>query len=458
MYTEEPILLKLKTMKKLIITSVLAAMVAFGATTFAQDKPAEYLGLPGDNLNLYAVMKLFQESKTLEDFERSLNSEDTRVNNLDLNGDGMIDYITVTDYPDGDVHTIVLRDMLGKNESQDVAVFTVQKYSDGSVQIQLIGDEALYGKNYIIEPIYDNNTGTPNPGYMGSDRNINITVVRTTPYDIAGWPLVRFIFLPGYRVWHSAWYWGYYPRWWHPWHPYYWDFYYGYHYRWYNDYYAHYHRWNTFRSPVYNNYYYRSVRVYSPDVDNRIRDGRYRDTYSHPEERQRGEALYDRSNPGRSDRRPDNREMMNRPDNQVRQDRNRSNTGTVTREQRSQQGDFNNRVNNNRVRNQNQNQDQAVKRDAPATPERIFNKPENTNRNTDRQDNVQRNNSNNDRAMRNINRAERPQRQETMKVSRNSSERGNAVSKGNRGFKSGSEGRGSGKAKESKSGKESRRK
>jgi len=51
----------------------------------AQEQNDNYLGLPGDNLNLYAVMTLFQESKTLEEFERSLNDENSRINNLDLN-------------------------------------------------------------------------------------------------------------------------------------------------------------------------------------------------------------------------------------------------------------------------------------------------------------------------------------------------------------------------------------
>src|SRR5512139_209821 len=132
-------------MKKLIITSILALLVSAGSALMAQDYPDEYLGLPGDNLNLYAVMKLFQESETLEGFERNLNNENSRINNLDLNGDNLIDYITVSDYVNGNVHTIVLRVALSRNETQDVAVFTVERFRDGSVQIQLIGDEALYG-------------------------------------------------------------------------------------------------------------------------------------------------------------------------------------------------------------------------------------------------------------------------------------------------------------------------
>ena len=81
-------------MKKLILSTILAALVALGTTAKAQEYPDEYLGLPGDNLNLYAVMKLFQESETLEGFERNLNAQDSKINNLDLNNDNLVDYIT----------------------------------------------------------------------------------------------------------------------------------------------------------------------------------------------------------------------------------------------------------------------------------------------------------------------------------------------------------------------------
>ena len=290
-------------MKKLI-TLVLAMLLAAGTTITAQDNQDEYLGLPGDNLNLYAVMKLFQESETIEGFERSLNDENSRINNLDLNGDNMVDYITVTDYVDGDVHNIVLRAALNRNENQDVAVFTVQRFRNGSVEIQLVGDEDLYGKNYIIEPIYGDANETPNPGYTGN--RTNITVVRTTTYEVAAWPVVRFIYLPDYVVWHSSWYWGYYPGYWHPWRPFYWHYYYGYHYHWYNDYYRHYHRWNHYRYTRYNDFYYSGIRAHSPNVSVRIREGNYRTTYSHPEQRSEGEAFFNRSHPDQTSRRAEN--------------------------------------------------------------------------------------------------------------------------------------------------------
>ena len=204
-------------MKKFLITSVLATIVAIGTAAMApQDYPDEYLGLPGDNFNLYAVMNLFQESETLEGFERNLNDENTRINNLDLNNDNYIDYIKVIDYVDGNVHTIVLQAILDRDDSQDVAVFTVEKLRDGSVQIQLIGDEALYGRNYIIEPYY---AETPNPGYTGRAKKRNTQVARTTYVTVETWPVVRYIYLPDYTIWRSSWYWGYYPSYWRPWSP-----------------------------------------------------------------------------------------------------------------------------------------------------------------------------------------------------------------------------------------------
>jgi len=104
-------------MKKLVITSTLALLATAWSMVGAKEYPAEYLGLPGDNLNLYATMKLFQESETLESFEKNLNDENSRINNLDLNGDNQVDYIMVIDYVDGDDHSIVLRAALNKNET-----------------------------------------------------------------------------------------------------------------------------------------------------------------------------------------------------------------------------------------------------------------------------------------------------------------------------------------------------
>ncbi len=292
--TEELILQqKHKVMKTYLITSILALLVSAGTMVKAQDRADDYLGLPGDNLNLYAVMNLFQESETLEAFERNLNEENSRINNLDLNGDNYVDYITVRDFPDGNVHSIVLQVALSPTEKQDVAVFTVEKLRDGAVQIQLIGDEALYGRNYIVEPIYDE---TPNPGYTGRRNQVETT----TYVHVSAWPLVRYIYDPYYVTWHSSWYWGYYPSYWRPWSPCYYHYYYGYHYNYFPVYYSHYRLWHTPRWSHYHDNYYSRVRVYSPTVVVNINKGVYKTTYSRPESRRDGERLYATTHSSRS--------------------------------------------------------------------------------------------------------------------------------------------------------------
>ncbi|MEI6048893.1 MAG: hypothetical protein WCS03_08350 [Bacteroidota bacterium] len=276
-------------MKKFMITSILLTLFATGTNLMAQDQQEESLGLPGDNLNLYAVMKVFRESETLEGFEKSLNDENSKINNLDLNGDNLVDYIRVIDNIDGDVHNIVLQVALDQRENQDVAVFTVQRDEYGKVQIQLTGDEALYGKDYIIEPVFDDvDAGqTPNPGYTGDTRTIdgrNVTVHRTTTVEIAAWPLIRFIYFSNYKPWRSSWNYGYYPSYWHPWQPFYWDYYYGYHYNLYNDYYSHYRHSGYHRYTRWNDYYWYGKRSHSNNLSVRIQSGNYKNTYSHPDQ------------------------------------------------------------------------------------------------------------------------------------------------------------------------------
>lgn len=276
---------KQNAMKALIKLTALVLLTMTGFGLKAQDYRTERLNLPGDNLNLYAAMDLFQKSETLEGFERSLNDPERKINNLDLNGDNYVDYIRVIDYPKGNDHTIVLQVAINERENQDVAVITVFKDKRGEIFVQMIGDEDLYGKDYIIEPIY---AETPNPGYTGSTRVVN----RTTYVEVYSWPVVRYIYAPSYTVWYSPWHWGYYPTYWSAWSPYYWDYYYGYHSHWHNHYYAHYRHCNTYRYHGYQDWYYRGHRHHSNTVHNYRDNGRYNHTYSRPDTRSEGSAEY----------------------------------------------------------------------------------------------------------------------------------------------------------------------
>ena len=143
-------------MKKAFLSFFLIAVTLFCNPVFSQtEKKAAndttLLGKPGDNLDLYAVLDLFQKSKTIEEFEKSLNSEKTGINNLDLNLDGKVDFIKVVTKKDGDDFTFVLQDAVNEKETQDVAVILLTKDKDKKVTMQIVGDKDLYGKDYIVE-------------------------------------------------------------------------------------------------------------------------------------------------------------------------------------------------------------------------------------------------------------------------------------------------------------------
>ncbi|WP_221392566.1 hypothetical protein [Dyadobacter sp. NIV53] len=284
----------------ILILSIITFLIT--GKTFAQAEQ-EKLDLPGDNLNLYATLKLFQESETLEGFEKALNEESSQINNLDLNGDDNTDYIKVNDQVEDGVHYISLKVAVNENEDQDVAVFIVDKDKDGQVQIQLIGDEDLYGKDYIIEPgseTSDNGGSTPNPGYTPNNQQ-NVVVRNNVSYQIDTWPVIRYIFVPNYIIWHSPWHWNYYPSYWHPWRPQYWHYYYGYHYNLHNYYNVHYRRSVVYRNPVWRQRYYsggmRSSSVY---VINRNQRGDYKKTYSRPGSAKEGFGASRKKNPNLS--------------------------------------------------------------------------------------------------------------------------------------------------------------
>src|SRR6185369_2546349 len=139
--------MKYSLMKIVFLSFFTAAMLLLGQSSFSQDKnnkdTTELLGLPGDNLDLSAVMSLFPKSKTIEAFEKSLNDEKTGINNLDLNLDKKVDFIKVVTTKDGNAYMFTLKVDVTKTETQDVAVILLNKDKDNKVSLQMVGDEEL---------------------------------------------------------------------------------------------------------------------------------------------------------------------------------------------------------------------------------------------------------------------------------------------------------------------------
>jgi len=107
-----------------------------------------------DNLDLEAVASLFGDSKNLEEFEKKLNDPETQISNLDLNEDGEVDYLRVTETSKGDTHLVTIQAVIGKDQYQDVATIDVEKKGKDETQVQVVGDVYMYGPGYIITPVY----------------------------------------------------------------------------------------------------------------------------------------------------------------------------------------------------------------------------------------------------------------------------------------------------------------
>jgi len=204
-------------MKKHFIGYLIVATGLFNLPAYSQTKSdSTLLGLPGDNLDLYAVLDLFQKSKTIEDFEKSLNLEKTGINNLDLDLDSKVDFIKVVTTNEGDDYTFILQDEVSKTETQDVAVILVSKDANKKITMQIVGDEDLYGKNYIVE-LKETKTPavTANPAYKGTD-TIKSAPAKTTPVVVETTTIVQYVYSPVYVPYYPPYVYGYYPPYYSP--------------------------------------------------------------------------------------------------------------------------------------------------------------------------------------------------------------------------------------------------
>ncbi len=144
-----------------------------------------------DNLDLEAVASIFMDAENLEDFERQLNDPEKKLSNLDLNGDGYVDYLRVIEAADKKAKVITIQAVIGKDLYQDVATIDVELDNEGKTQVQVVGDVFMYGTDYVIEPVY---------------------VQRPR--------IFVYLWAPRPVVWFSPFYWGYYPTYWSYWAPY----------------------------------------------------------------------------------------------------------------------------------------------------------------------------------------------------------------------------------------------
>lgn len=216
----------MKTIKSLFVYVSIAAL-SVNAVMAQGTATEDSTGLPGDHFSLQGALQLFEKAGSPEEFESLINKEDNNVNNLDLNGDGQVDYVRVIDKMENDVHVLILQVPVSATESQDIAVIEIEKNGAASALLQIIGDEDIYGEQVIVEPdgggaddaafmdeFNSSNRGGPNAKNVFSNNRIIVNVWL--------WPSVRFMFRPVYAPWVSPWRWNHYPSVWRPWRPYGW--------------------------------------------------------------------------------------------------------------------------------------------------------------------------------------------------------------------------------------------
>lgn len=202
-------------------------------------------------LDLQAVATAFSKAGDIEEFEYRLNDPRDLISNLDLNNDGFVDYLRVEQYSERHEHVIYIQAVLDRNYSKTVATIYVGRDRFNDEYIQIVGDESIYGYNYIIEPVY-----------------------RRRPV------IVRWLWTWNSPRYSSPYYWGYYPN--------------------------HYRVHHIIALPAYHNRVKRYVdhrHEYRRIEKNNRRD----DRYNRPDDRrvERNNRTADRDNRGQVDRRPD---------------------------------------------------------------------------------------------------------------------------------------------------------
>jgi hypothetical protein len=200
-------------MKNLLTTVALLFIgitTSFSQTESEKDSESNF----NDNFSLEGALAIFKQANTLEEFEKLINTENNSVNNLDLNNDGNIDYISVNSIKDNDTHVIVLQTWINETEKQDIATIGIEKTGEAEAQLQIIGDEEIFGENAIAEPFDSIETLEQGKG----PNSPNISIARVV-VNVWLWPCVRFVYAPNYVVYTSPFRWRMYPNWWKPWRP-----------------------------------------------------------------------------------------------------------------------------------------------------------------------------------------------------------------------------------------------
>jgi len=134
-----------------------------------------------DGLDLKALTAIIKDVKSGEELEKKLNDANG-INNLDLNEDGKVDYLKVSEYGgQNNSYGFSITTEPVKGEEQEVASIEITKKGD-QAEVEVRGNEQIYGSGHYYR---ENHFW----------RNM----------------FIASYFTRGFGMWHSPYHWGYYP-------------------------------------------------------------------------------------------------------------------------------------------------------------------------------------------------------------------------------------------------------
>jgi hypothetical protein len=181
-------------MKRFSLTSVLFIFIGLMVScdqqqSVAQDQTVTTTSTPAAaGLDLQAVTEIVKQSKNAAEIEQKLNAPGS-VNNLDLDGDGNVDYVHVTEYGKGNMRGFSLTVIDSTGGDQEIATIEIER-GDNTANVIVYGEPAYYG---------------PGVYYTGA----------WVPADVVLW---GYLWHP-HRFYYSPYHYGYYPPYYHPYHP-----------------------------------------------------------------------------------------------------------------------------------------------------------------------------------------------------------------------------------------------
>jgi len=138
-----------------ILMGIFGFVVLYSVCSGPKQQRADYYDVnvqtvtaASEGLDLKAVGELVKKSQDAEELEKRLNSKNEGLNNLDLNEDGKVDYISVTEYGNKAAKGLSLTVEPAPGETQEIATIEIEKVSDSKANMEVRGNEQIYGRHH----------------------------------------------------------------------------------------------------------------------------------------------------------------------------------------------------------------------------------------------------------------------------------------------------------------------